>query len=235
MKSKILFFSLIFFGNLLINPVFAKDEKRKLPSFSGLSLRISGTVHLKQGNTQSVEISAKSSALEELITEVKDDKLIIRFPNKNFFWNSFNPGNVDIYITIPEIDDLVISGSGNIVAQDRIKSGNLNLAVSGSGDIKLADLKADRVKASISGSGDIVIENGGPADDLNIAISGSGDVEAENFEARNVEVRIAGSGNCSLTSNGAINARIAGSGDVYYRGKANIESSFAGSGRVKKM
>lgn len=235
MKTKVLFLTFIFISSFLVNSVRAEDEDRDVPSFSEISLRIPGTLHVEQGSKQSVEIVAKSSTLEEIVTEVKGRQLIIRFKNKNYFQRNFNPGKIEIFITVPEIDGLSVSGSGDIVADDEIKTRILNLAVSGSGDIMLEELKAERVKASISGSGDIIIKDGGVADDFSVSISGSGNVKAEGFKAVDVAVQIAGSGNCTVNSTGSLKARVAGSGSIYYNGNPNIDSSVAGSGRVRKM
>ncbi|MBN1987685.1 MAG: DUF2807 domain-containing protein [Prolixibacteraceae bacterium] len=235
MKTKIFILSFFLMFALFANPVLAEDEERNVPSFSEISLRVPGKLYLEQGQTQSVEIVAKSSTLEEIVTEVNGRELAIRFKNKNYLFKSFNPGKIEIFVTVPEIDGLSVSGSGDIIAEDDIKTRIIDLAISGSGDINLAELDAERVKASISGSGDIVIEDGGVADDFSVSISGSGDVKAGDFEAKDVVVRIAGSGNCTVSSNGSLKARVAGSGSVYYNGNPSIDSSVAGSGRVKKM
>jgi len=235
MKTKIFLFTFFLITILFINPLLAEEEERDVPSFSEISLRIPGQLHLKQGNNQSINIEAKSSTLEDIIVEVKDRQLIIRFPNRNLFFGNFNPGKIDIYVTVPEIDGLYVSGSGDIIAEGEIETRILDLAVSGSGDIKIRDLKTDRVKASISGSGDILIDDGGVADDFSANISGSGSINAEDFEANDVSVHIAGSGGCSITAERSLKARIAGSGNVYYNGNPDIDSSVAGSGRVKKL
>lgn len=235
MKTKSLFLSIFILSIFLVKPVFAEDEEREVPSFSEIALRIPGKIYVEQGVKQSVEVVAKSSTLKDIITEVKNRQLIIRFPNRNYFWKNFEPGKIEIYITVPEVDGLSVSGSGDIIAENEIKTRILDLAVSGSGDIVLEKLDAERVKAAISGSGDIIIEDGGVADDLSVSISGSGDVKARGFEAKDVMVRISGSGNCTVTSNGSVKARIAGSGDVYYDGNPSIDSSVAGSGSVKKL
>jgi hypothetical protein len=234
MKTKTFLAILVLVSVFFANQAKAENEQRNVPSFSEISLRISGTVHLIQGNKQSVEIVAKSSTLADIITEVKDRQLIIRFPARNIFTQNFNPGKIDIYITVPEVQGLFLSGSGDIIAQEKISSRIIDLTVSGSGNIVLDELDAERVKANVSGSGDIRINNGGVADELNVTISGSGNVRAEGFEAQNVDVRIAGSGNCSVTANGSLKARIAGSGSVYYGGNPSIDTSVAGSGRVSK-
>jgi hypothetical protein len=234
MKTKILFFSLFILGIFIYNPLFAENEKRNVSTFSEIALRIEAKVYITQGSVQSVEITAKSSTLEELITEVKGRTLNIRFPNKMFFKGNFNPGKIEIHITVPEIDGLTVSGSGDIFAKE-IKSRIIDLSVSGSGDIVIDDLKTHRVAAAISGSGNITIKNGGVADELSVSISGSGDVDAIGFEASDVSIRISGSGDCSVTSNGNIKGRVSGSGDVNYKGNPSIDFSVAGSGRVKKL
>ena len=234
MKKIRFYLPLIVLALLLANPLLAENEDRDVPSFSEISLRVPGKLYLEQGKTQSVKIEAKSSTLEEIVTEVKDRQLTVRFKSKNYLFKTFNPGNIEIHITVPEVDGLSVSGSGDIIAEDEISTRILDLAVSGSGDILLNDLKAERVKSAISGSGDIIIKDGGEATDFSVSISGSGDVKAGDFEAKDVVVRIAGSGNCTVTANGSLKARVAGSGSVYYSGNPSIDSSVAGSGGVKK-
>lgn len=234
MKTRLLTITLLFVGFLVSSSVNAKNETREVPSFSEVSLRIAATVYIKQGDTQNVDITANSNILENIITEVHDRKLVIRFPKRTFFKSNFKSGTIIINITVPEVDGLFVSGSGDIVAKGDIVTRILDLAVSGSGDINLADLKAERVKASISGSGDIVIKNGGLADELSISISGSGDVNTYGFEAKDVSVKTAGSGNANVNAIDNLKISIAGSGDVYYTGSAGIDAKVAGSGNVRK-
>lgn len=234
MKTQSLFLSILFLMVITANKVNAEEEERNVPSFSEISLRIPAKLHVEQGKKQTIEIVAKSSTLEDIVTEVKNRQLIIRFPAKNYLWKNLQPGKIEIFITVPEIDGLSVSGSGDIVAEN-VKTRILDLAVSGSGDILIENLETERLKVAISGSGDIIIEEGGPAEDISVAISGSGDFKAREFEAKDVNVKLAGSGNCTITSNGSLKARIAGSGSVFYKGNPNIDSSVAGSGAVKKL
>ncbi len=235
MKTKFLYLILLITGITLAYPAIAEDETRNVPSFTAIALSVSGKLYVEQGDKQSVEIVAKPSVLEDIITEVKNDKLIIRFPQRNFFRNSFDPGKIEIFITMPKIEGLSISGSGDIIAENKISARELDLAISGSGDITLEELAAENIKASVSGSGDISINDGGTAESFTVAVSGSGGVKAENFDATDVNVRISGSGNCTVSSHGSLTVRIAGSGSVYYNGNPNVDSSVAGSGKVKKM
>lgn len=211
----------------------AEEQTRKVDPFSEISLRIGAKVHLEQGAKQNLEIVAKPSTLEQILTEVKDGKLIIRFPNKDYFWKTFQPGEITIYITTPEINGLGVSGSGDIIAEGTIKTKILDLGVSGSGNIRLSELSAEQVKGTISGSGDIVLAGKDAAQDLSIAISGSGSLKAMNYSADDVSVKISGSGNVDIEANKNLYIRIAGSGNVTYKGRPLIDQSIAGSGKVR--
>lgn len=233
MKSRLisLMIVLVITGTQLL--VAQTTQKREVSAFTEISLRIGANVHLKQGNTQSVEVKGKETTLEKLITEVSDRKLVIRYPNDSWF-NKWNPGPVDVYVTIPQIDGLSVSGSGSITSDGRIESRILDAMVSGSGDVKLDDLKAEKVSATVSGSGNIHLLGKQTASELKAVISGSGNVMAIDFPAGEVDVKIAGSGNCRVNAVKRLLVRLAGSGNVFYRGNPSIDSSVAGSGTVKE-
>lgn len=234
MKNRILLLSLLLLAIFTINTVSAEDGNRKVDVFTEISLNVSAKLYLTQGDNQSVRIEAKSSTLDDIITEVKGRRLIIRFPNKSIFKRNYNPGKIEIYITVPEIGALGVSGSGDIVVED-LKARILEMAVSGSGNIDIEKLDSKKVKASISGSGNISIGKGGVADELGVSISGSGNFNGKGFEADEVTAHTSGSGNCSVKSNGSVTARVAGSGNIYYGGNPSIDTSVAGSGKVKRM
>ena len=234
---KTIFATALLFCTLLLTTmqVQADDETRSVEPFTEISLRIGAKVHLEQGDKQNLEIVAKASTLEQIITEVKEGKLIIRFPNKNLFWNDFRPGEITIHITTPEINALAVTGSGDIVAEDEIKTKILDLTLSGSGNIHLSELTAERVKTAISGSGNIVLGGKTPAQDLSIAISGSGNFKGLDYSAEDVSVKVSGSGNAGIEARNNLYIRLVGSGNVTYKGKPQIDQSTTGSGTVKRL
>ncbi|KAF0237599.1 MAG: hypothetical protein FD181_1837 [Prolixibacteraceae bacterium] len=232
MKNRISFFTILMLLFFLSSQVWAKEEVRDVSPFSKISLQISANVYVLQDSKQSVRIVADQETLEKIITEVKDRTLSIRFPINKVF-KRWNPGKIDIYIAVPEIDALSVTGSGDILS-DKINSRILDLLVSGSGNIKIEKLAAEKVTANVSGSGDIILKDGGVATEFSARISGSGNVDAKGFEAENINVQTSGSGSCHVFSNGGIKARISGSGNVYYSGNPAIDSSVSGSGSVKE-
>ena len=70
---------------------------------------------------------------------------------------SLDPSNnKKIKVTVPfeEIEEVTLTGSGDIWNKDQIKSEYLKVNMTGSGDIQL-DILSKEVKSGITGSGDI--------------------------------------------------------------------------------
>ena len=182
------------------------------------------TLFLTQGDEHSVTISAQPNIIDEIDFRVRNRELVI---NNDRCLRNYEP--VEIYMTVPEIRELSISGSGSIISQNQIFISDLELNLSGSGYMDL-DINGDDVFARISGSGDMKLQ--GFIDDLDYTVSGSGNLHAFDLEAQTADIRISGSGNVEVTVNEHLDVRISGSGDVYYRGAPAIESRISGSGKV---
>src|SRR5690606_32978867 len=112
-----LFFNAFFVFLILSNVAFAENEERDVPAFSKIALRIDAKVYVEQGDKQSIEIVAKPSTLNDLITDVKNRTLQIRFP-ANYLFKQIDPGKIEIFITIPQVDGLTVSGSGDIMTEE---------------------------------------------------------------------------------------------------------------------
>lgn len=216
--------------------VFAqKTENRNVQDFESISLSIHAKVFVTQENSTSVKIKGDREDLEKIITVVENGTLKIkRKKTKKWNWNnSFK--KIEVYISSPEVKNLKISGSGNIVAKSAIKTSDAIYSISGSGNIFIEELLAENVECHISGSGDINLKGDG-VKDFEIHISGSGDVEAGYLKCEDVSVRVSGSGDCKVYATESLNARVAGSGDIYYRGKPeSVDSKTAGSGHIKSI
>ena len=200
-------------------------KKLKLESFTSIALAISGNVYLYQGEQQKVEVEGQENIIENLKTVVENGTWKIQFKQNVRSYEKLN-----IYITLPTVREIVVSGSGDVVGKTRFEGlREPRFAISGSGSI-LLDIQADEVETQISGSGDI--ELSGSAEELEAAISGSGDVAAEKLKAKSVEVSISGSGDAFVSASDLLKVSISGSGDVAYLGKPKTQVRISGSGDV---
>ncbi len=201
------------------------SQELDLSNFDGIELRMEGKVFIRQGNRQEVIVEAPRDLIEELeldvdngIWEIETDDCV-----------RYNDNDFRVYITLPDITFLRVAGSGDIVSENVLIVDDLELNVSGSGNIDIAT-EADDIIAKISGSGDMFLE--GIADLLDFITSGSGDYSAFNLDARAAKIQISGSGNAEVRVSDRLDVRISGSGDVRYKGNPIVNTQISGSGRV---
>jgi len=222
---------------MLLSTVLAFAQNRQtveVRDFDEIVNRIAGTVYVTQGNKNEVILEGREDDLEEVKVEVRNGELRIESSRRSrwTFWNDATD-NVDVYITVKELKAVGVSGSGDIIGQNTIETGNFEARVSGSGDIKM-DLDARTVESRISGSGNI--ELSGSASSGSLSISGSGKLLAEKLKLDDFKVSISGSGRGSITVFGELDVRISGSGSVYYGGEpTGVNSSISGSGKVRRI
>jgi len=184
---------------------------------------------LVAGNEGKITIEGEENLLEYIITEVSDGKLKVKTKNNVSLRTSYNK---TIKITIPfkDIDEVSLSGSGDLWNEDKITSNNLEVSLSGSGDIVL-DIETTSVDGSLAGSGDMTLK--GKTNDLEVSLAGSGDIHGFGLQANNTDVSVAGSGDIEIVSNKSLKARVSGSGDIQYKGNpAKEDTKVSGSGSI---
>jgi len=201
-------------------------KQLNLDDFKGVGLSLNADVHIRQGSQQSVEIEAKESVIENITKEVRNDYWKIGFER-----NMKNYDKITIWITIPDLEKLSVSGSGDIKGKGKFENlEDLHLSISGSGNIYL-DLEAEKTNCSITGSGGLKIT--GKTKHQKISITGSGDVDSYDLDTEECVVRITGSGDCEVSVSNNLEAYITGSGDVDYKGDPNVRSRIVGSGDIR--
>ncbi len=206
-------------------------QERNISGFTGIDLRMPGDVYVTPGPTFDVELNAQQNILDVMETYVEGNSLIIRIKN-DVSLKKHEP--ISIFISLPVVQSVRISGSGNINCPDSIFSTNFTTDISGSGNINLAHVKASQLNANISGSGSTRI-NGGDAPIALLNISGSGNFHLLNFATQTMSTTTSGSGNMFVNVANNLNATISGSGSVHYLGNPVVNSTISGSGIVKKI
>ncbi len=204
-------------------------ETRDISGFTRIGFGVSGNLYVDLGDEFKVVLEGDNSLLENIVTEVSGDRLII----KKKSWRLNMNDKVTVYITMPRIEGLSVSGSGRAEIKDAVKADDLDLSVSGSGNIYTSDIKAESMKCSISGSGNINLVGDGDIDEADLSISGSGSYRGETAQVGSMEVSISGSGRCSCNVNESLRARVSGSGNITYAGNPKIDARISGSGKVR--
>jgi len=205
-----------------------RTEKRNTGNFSAVKTSGSIDIEINSGDAISVSVENDDNLLQYVVTEVKNGALNVYYEDGY----SINNDHVKVYVTVPSLDKVGVSGSGDITTQGILKnSKQIEMNVSGSGSIKAA-VDAPAIDISVSGSGDVSVS--GHTKDFTSSTSGSGDINCGGLESENARVKIIGSGNAHVFASVHLSVDIVGSGDVYYRGNpSSPEIHTAGSGSVQ--
>ncbi|MBK7171696.1 MAG: DUF2807 domain-containing protein [Bacteroidales bacterium] len=192
-------------------------------------IRLSGDANLLliSDSVDFLKIEGESNVIETYVFDESGGTLKIK-SNKCIL------GSEQVTITIPVrvLESLSINGSGNIRSNSRLRAGDLELSINGSGDIDL-DIEAENIVSKINGSGAVILR--GSSKNERVNVNGSGDVDASGLAAGKVSVTINGSGDCKVMATTALNVEIRGSGNVYYKGSPDVSTEIKGSGSVMKL
>ncbi len=109
-------------------------ESRTVPAFMGVRIEGSGKAVIVQGTQQSVEVKGYENLLPVYQTIVQNGVLVMKFKNNLNVRNS----NMEVSITVAEIS---------------------NVSINGSGEINLSNFNGNSIEAEINGSGDIYATN----------------------------------------------------------------------------
>jgi len=216
---------------LAISGLTAAQKSKNFQTSEYESISISGpyTVVLTNGKEGAITATGEAEDLAALVVESENGKLRIR-PEKG--WKNKPKHKVTITVPFQEVSEVKLAGSGSITSGEMIATKSLNIAITGSGSIRLK-AKADMIDASISGSGNL--ELSGNANKMKSNLAGSGEIHAFGLQSAIAEASISGSGHCQVYCTEQLTARVSGSGNIEYKGNPEKEDSkLSGSGRVTK-
>ena len=204
-------------GNVVTDELFVQN-------FTGIRVSCDIEVFVTQGDTFEIIVEGQQNIIDLIETDVQGGIWDIEFDGcvKDY-------DDVKIWITMPDIDHLKVSGSGSIVGENAFDVTAIDVLISGSGRMNI-EMTAEDIDAKISGSGRMLLK--GSTEKMNLKISGSGDFRAFDLISEFYDIDISGSGDAEVTANQYMGVNISGSGDVYYKGNPTIDVSISGSGQV---
>ena len=202
-----------------------------LDSFNAIELSDCADVTISQGAKQKVTVTGDANIIDDLETQIRNKAWAIELGN-----GCYRDYQLDIEITIPNLTQVGVTGSGSVYVNSFDDQTNLDLSISGSGKIELERFSNTRnLDVRISGSGDVIgYDQFDALQNLDVRISGSGNYDAYPIETENADINITGSGNCYTTVLNSLIVDISGSGRVRYHGSPTVQKTITGSGSVRK-
>ncbi|GAU88304.1 hypothetical protein RvY_01030 [Ramazzottius varieornatus] len=208
-------------------------EDRPVTMFRSISNKGPFNVIITMGTTEAVRVEADPTIIKYVETVVEPwFPLVLQVRFSNLLYNQpipFFNGPINVYASAKALSNLENQGSGPISLSPFLKAGDLQILISGSGDVQVP-MEASGLNIVISGSGNFFTN--GTARNANINISGSGNFNGRDLRTQQTNVNIQGSGDVEVYTSTSLTVNIDGSGDVRFGGQPRVSQQINGSGGV---
>lgn len=185
--------------------------------FNSITISYPAEVIYTPSDTFSVAVKAPEDQIDNVKVYTKGSQLIIEESkeiDKKYLFRGHHDNDITVIVKTPYLQRVSIAGSGSFRCDSTMTSKSLDLAIAGSGEIDIKDIRAVETALSIAGSGEIDagLTNVG---NTSVEIAGSGDVSLDLHKCKSVYTSIAGSGDIELSGDvETLKQRIAGSGSI---------------------
>lgn len=180
-------------------------EERDVKSFKRIESNGAADIYVTVGEELSVKVTFDDNIIDLIETEVRGKTLKIGSRE-----NYSSRRTCKIEITVPELERVYLRGSGDIFVE-RLDSEFFEFKLSGSGSL-VAEGSTDELDLRLSGSGEIDTRDL-TAQEVYVSISGSGDVRVRAEES--FDGRVSGSGDIAIYGNPQdFSKSISGSGNI---------------------
>ena len=204
------------------------SQVRNPGPFTGLKVGGAFDVVLNQSGEHKIVIEGSDEVIEKVRTEVKGDVLHIDM-KRDWSWGD---DDVTVYVDFDELESLHISGASNIRAETKVIADDLEIEVTGAGDIDL-DVESKALEILVSGAGDVNLS--GSTNTQNVRLSGAGDYQAQHLKSKYTTAKASGAGSVVVYASEEIEAYASGAGSVKYYGNPSKEKTDAsGAGSISR-
>lgn len=175
-------------------------------------LDISGAVRvtIEPGNTPWARVTAAESVMSAVRVERSGETLHLGWQGDNLTWlkpwDWFDNHDVLFEVRLPALKALTVSGASDVVLAD-MRSGELDLNVSGASKIRAGNVVFESVKAQLSGAADIDIE-ALEAGEVAWRVWGSSNTGFDRLKARALAVDAAGASDFQVFGSGSVQSLI---------------------------
>jgi|GEM_PF-4758106 len=228
-------------SNATAQPTISPDEITReldLPFINKIGLGISGNLIISYGKEQKVSVTGPKDLVDQISTVVHIDDWNVTYKDPGYRSNS---NRITIHAQLTDLMNVALSGTGNIKSSNRFENlQQLSLALSGAGSMEIAG-DAKVVSASLSGTGNIEVKT--HAERITTALSGTGNITLIG-QADNANFACSGSGNVGakklktktskVTIDGSSSITVNASELLDVTANGNTVINYLGSPKIKK-
>jgi hypothetical protein len=200
--------------------------------YDEIQLNLPATVIYKQISQEKpfLQVTVDENIFPSLKIAVQGGKLVIAQTDDS----NLKPSRFIVYTNSKNLRKVNVLGSGDVLLEKAVNAGDMEISITGSGDVKTDSLYCETIKVRITGSGDVTLK--GAANRADFKVTGSGDIHAFDYLVQELDGSVAGSGDIRAYVYKKINASVSGSGDIQYKGNPeSVNTQVSGSGDITKV
>ncbi|MFN8281184.1 MAG: head GIN domain-containing protein [Saprospiraceae bacterium] len=208
------------------NAAMTTDQKNLEP-YHAIHVTGNYEVTLEPGNPH-LRIEGTKEEVHNLLAEVKDGILYLSPSNTN---DNDIGSDQKIQVQYQSLDEIYLTGNGNIKAENPIQTTGFEINLIGNGDIN-THIISDNIKVQLTGNGNI--RNEGSSKMLAINLLGNGDIDFKDSETAETKINLTGQGDIRIHCTTKITGNLTGNGRVIYSGEPVIQVDQIGNGEIEK-
>jgi hypothetical protein len=223
-----------------------RTEARMVRGVHALRLVAPVSVHVVQGDKESLRIQADDNILPLITTECENGVLVVGL--RQDLANTVRPTRpIKLNLVVRELSEIDIPGAGEVESPG-LRAKAFSVSIAGSGSVKL-NVGAEQTRIDIPGSGAVTMklnsaetrvgipgsgncQLAGMTDRLWVEIGSSGKCAAAGLASREAHVSVSGSGEVEVFAHKTLDASITGAGSILYAGEATVTSRVTGIGTI---
>lgn len=182
-------------------------QDREVSMFTEIEAGSAFEIILEQGEPLKVTVETDDNYLEKITTTVRDNRLVVESSGLK------NPTAMKVYITMPDLTSLDLSGAARLDSKEEFTVNNLDIDASGASKVNM-NTNAQQINSDISGAAKVNLE--GKTNTLDADVSGAALLEALKFVAQSVTINISGAAKARVYAINELNAELSGAGNLAY-------------------
>lgn len=216
--------SLFFFS---LNLWAHQNETRDLKDFSEISVSQGIELIAQKGNSNRIELEVSRIDLEDVITEVRGNRLYIKLSRGRHRNN-----RVQARLSYQgELVEILVSTAARATFRDKVKSRDLRLSSSTSGTLEL-QVEVSNIDMEVTTSGKIMIE--GSSNEIEASATTGAVIEAQDLEGAKAYAKANTGAVIKLKVSDQLRASAGTGGSIRYSGKPRTDIRTNTGGSVKR-
>ena len=193
-----------------------KTEEMEFTDFTAVEVGWAFEVSITHSSSYSVIITADEKIFDHIEVTRNESKLVIGLDSSVIADGLFRKAE----ITMPELDELGLSGATRGTVEGFSTSNPFTLSLSGASSLQMTNMNVGDADIEVSGAS--TLSAIGTANDLVSLVSGASDMDLSDFPVNNAEVNINGASQATINVEGRLDAEVSGASSLQYLGDPTL-------------